>query len=48
MNWFKRYKHQNTKGFRGLKRLWIQDKTNLKWCIQYLFKKYIEYPIRGL
>jgi hypothetical protein len=48
MNWFKRYQNQNAKGFKGLKRLWIQDITNLKWRIHYIWKKHVEYPVKGL
>jgi len=36
------------KELKGIKRIVIQDLANLKWRIQYLWKKYVEYPIRGL
>jgi hypothetical protein len=48
MNYIKRYKNQNAKGYKGIKRLLRQDLANLKWEVQYIWKKYIEYPIKGL
>jgi hypothetical protein len=48
MNYIKRYKHQNTKGYRGIKKLLREDLSILKWKIQHIWKKYIEYPIKGI
>ena len=48
MNYIKRYKHQNTKGIKGVLRILIIDITNLKWRVQYLWKKYVEYPLKGI
>jgi len=41
----KEYKRQNTKGCKGIKSLISEEKTILKWRIQYLWLKYIKYPI---
>jgi hypothetical protein len=48
MNYIKRYKKQNTKGYEGIKKLLREDLTILKWKVQYIWKKYVEYPIKGL
>jgi hypothetical protein len=48
MNYIKRYKVQNTKGLRGVKKILIEDYCNLKWRLKYLWKKYVEYPIKGI
>jgi hypothetical protein len=48
MNWIKRYKRQNTKGYAGVKKILREDKTILKWKLQYLFKKHVEYPLKNV
>ena len=43
MNFITRYKRQNTKGFKGVRKIFIEEKCNLKWKLQYLYYKYIYY-----
>jgi hypothetical protein len=48
MNYIKRHKNQNTKGIKGVKKIVREEITIVKWRILYLWKKYVEYPLRGI
>lgn len=48
MNYIKRYKNQNTKGIKGVKKILREEITILKWSTLYLWKKYVEYPLLGI
>ena len=39
----KDYKRQNTKGWKGVKTLINEERTILKWRLQYLWLKYFVY-----
>ena len=41
----KDYKRQNTKGWKGIKTLISEEKTILKWRLQYLWLKYFVYKV---
>lgn len=42
----KEYKRQNTKGWKGIRALILEEKGILKYRIQYLWLKYFVYKVR--
>jgi hypothetical protein len=42
----KDYKRQNTKGWKGIRTLILEEKGILKYRIQYLWLKYFVYKLR--
>jgi hypothetical protein len=43
----KDYKRQNTKGWKGVKTLISEEKTIFKLRLEYLWLKYIAYPLKS-
>jgi hypothetical protein len=39
----RRYKRQNIKGFKGVRKIISEERTILKWRLQYLWYKYFIY-----